>query len=71
MKADPKEMSNNKEELKESLLDGAPDPDEYTCQLAFQEHMIIELEKVAFFFKENYNYNLHKFEKIKVNYIFI
>ncbi len=68
MKEDPKEASN-KEDLKESLLDGAPDTEEHTCQITFQEHMIIELEKVAFFFKENYNYNMQKFEKIKVNNI--
>jgi hypothetical protein len=65
MKDDPQEVSK-KEELKESLLDGAPEPEENNFQISFKEHMIIELEKVAFFFKENYNYNLQKFEKIKV-----
>ena len=56
----------DKEELKESLLDDVTYEEEIAYQRTFQDHLLIELEKVAFFFRENYNYNLARFEKIKV-----
>jgi len=71
-KIDPKRSFNLEieahEHKKETLLENAPDEEEVHHQKVFQDHIIIELEKVAFFFKENYEYNLQRFEKIKVNF---
>lgn len=54
--------------LDEKLLSATPD-EELINQRYFQDHMIMELQKVAFFFNENYNYNLNRFEKIKVKFL--
>ena len=59
--------SVDKNELDEKLLSETPE-EELINQSNFKYHMIMELQKVAFFFNENYNYNVNRFEKIRVNF---
>lgn len=52
--------------LKETLLENAPNEEEIHNQRVFKDHIIMELQKVEFFFNENLIYNQGRFEKIKV-----
>jgi hypothetical protein len=71
---DPKKSFNleysGHQQLKETLLENAPNDEDIQYQRVFQDHIVIELHKVSFFFSENYKYNLNRFEKIKVGLSF-